>query len=133
MGARITRQGCGTGTNLFRYRFLYHQKNEKFPVPGIPGTGTSHSDMYHCPILINLGEQIVSTRAFKNIILFCQSTTDQFHVKNLIFLFALMSRIIKLQKSHIIAFAIFLSLDVIWTDTFYNLHKHILQFRLNML
>ena len=32
-----------SGTNLFRYRFRYHQKNEKFPVPGIPGTGTSHS------------------------------------------------------------------------------------------
>ena len=28
---------------FFRYRFRYHQKNEKFPVPGIPGTGTSHS------------------------------------------------------------------------------------------
>ena len=25
------------------YQFQYHQKNEKFPVPGIPGTGTSHS------------------------------------------------------------------------------------------
>jgi len=33
-----------SGTNFFRYRFRYHQKNEKFPVPGIPGTGTSHSD-----------------------------------------------------------------------------------------
>ena len=32
-----------SGTNFFRYRFRYHQKNEKFPVPGIPGTGTSHS------------------------------------------------------------------------------------------
>ena len=28
---------------FFRYRFRYNQKNEKFPVPGIPGTGTSHS------------------------------------------------------------------------------------------
>ena len=32
-----------SGTNFFRYRFRYHQKNQKFPVPGIPGTGTSHS------------------------------------------------------------------------------------------
>ena len=30
-------------TNLSRYRFRYHQKNEKFSVLGIPGTGTSHS------------------------------------------------------------------------------------------
>ena len=34
-----------SGTNFYRYRFRYHQKNEKFPVPGIPSTGTSHSDM----------------------------------------------------------------------------------------
>ena len=27
-----------SGTNFFRYRFRYHQKNEKFPIPGIPGT-----------------------------------------------------------------------------------------------
>ena len=33
-----------SGTNFFRYRYRYHQKNEKIPVPGIPGTGTSHSD-----------------------------------------------------------------------------------------
>ena len=32
-----------SGTNIFRYRYRYHQKNYKFPVPGIPGTGTSHS------------------------------------------------------------------------------------------
>ena len=32
-----------SGTNFFRYRFRYHQKNEKFPIPGIPGTGTSNS------------------------------------------------------------------------------------------
>merc|ERR1712037_936459 len=32
-------------TNFFRYRFRYHKKNEQFPVPGIPGTGTSHSDI----------------------------------------------------------------------------------------
>ena len=30
-------------SNLLRYWFRYHQQNEKFPVPGIPGTGTSHS------------------------------------------------------------------------------------------
>ena len=36
-------QGLFSGTNLFRYRFQYHQKNEKFQVPGIPGTCTSHS------------------------------------------------------------------------------------------
>ena len=32
-----------SGTKFFRCRFRYHHKNEKFPVPGIPGTGTSHS------------------------------------------------------------------------------------------
>ena len=29
-----------SGTKFFRY----HPKNEQFPVPGIPSTGTSHSD-----------------------------------------------------------------------------------------
>jgi len=32
-----------SGTNFFWYRFRHHQKYEKFPIPGIPGTGTSNS------------------------------------------------------------------------------------------
>merc|ERR1712105_307279 len=32
-----------SGTKFFRYRLRYHQKYEKFLIPGIPGTGTSTS------------------------------------------------------------------------------------------
>ena len=46
-----------SGTKLFRYRFRYHQKKEKFPIPGIPGTGTSNSavETVGLPTTLHLG------------------------------------------------------------------------------
>ena len=41
------------GTNLFRYRSDTTNKNRKIPVPGIPGTGTSHSGRHHS--IFNIG------------------------------------------------------------------------------
>ena len=37
-----------SGTNFFRYRDRYLQKGAKFPGPGIPGTGMSHSAVMKC-------------------------------------------------------------------------------------
>ena len=36
-----------SGTNFFRYRYRYLQKGAKFPGPRIPGTGMSHSAIWH--------------------------------------------------------------------------------------
>ena len=53
-----------SGTNFFRYRFRYHQKNEKFPIPGIPGTGTSNSAVHKISVSTFCTQKVVDSSCY---------------------------------------------------------------------